>query len=354
MKDARLRLAFGGLHPDRTRKLLATYGPERALRSIAAGAIRVSERGRKAIEVPASQRHQELQAAETNIIFRGDDGYPALLEMLPDAPDVLFVRGTIVDRPAVAVVGTRRCTRYGTSLAEGYGRAIAAAGWPLVSGLARGIDGAAHRGTVAGGGIGWAVLGSGIDVMYPREHADLARQLVDCGGAVISESPPGTPPEAWRFPPRNRIISGLAEVVVVVEAGVKGGALITGEAALRHGRQVFAVPGDVGRASSVGCNLLIRDGAFPVLDADDLVDSLELVLGPAPRSQAHPVPEVLPSGGAAGALLTALGSGISDVDELLALLPFGVGEGLALLGRLETEGLIVGDGPGRYVLNPGR
>jgi DNA processing protein len=224
-----------------------------------------------------------LAKAGIGVVVRGGDGYPGRLAELPDGPPVLFVRGVFPELAAVAVVGTRRCTEYGKRLAAEYGAAIAEAGWCVVSGLARGIDGAAHHGVVAAGGRGVAVLGSGVDVMYPAEHAGLARRLVEGGGAVVSEYPPGTPPEGWRFPPRNRIISGLASAVVVVEAGVKGGALITAGYALAHGRPVFAVPGDVRRATSEGCNRLIRDGAHPVLDPDDLVEELSLVLGP-PRA----------------------------------------------------------------------
>jgi DNA processing protein len=198
------------------------------------------------------------------------------------------VRGALPSEPGVAVVGTRRATRYGLELARQMGGAIARAGWTVVSGLARGVDGAAHRGTLEAGGKGVAVLGSGIDVWYPPEHARLGEQLVTAGGAVISEYPPGSRPDAWRFPRRNRIISGLARAVVVVEAADKGGALITARLAAEQGREVFAVPGDVNRRTSVGTNLLIRDGAVPVLGADDLIEALSLVLGPpSPGSAPH-------------------------------------------------------------------
>ena len=165
--------------------------------------------------------------------------------------------------PAVAVVGTRKCTRYGLSLAESFGAALARAGWTTVSGLARGIDAAAHRGTLAAGGEAVAVLGSGVDVVYPQENRVIYDQIVAGQGAVISEYPPGTRPDRWRFPARNRLIAAISSAVVVVEAGAKGGALITARLAAEIGRPVFAVPGDVDRPASVGCNLLIRDGAIP-------------------------------------------------------------------------------------------
>ncbi len=348
MRDARLQVAFGGLHPDRVRGLYVDHGPVGTLRRLEAGAIKTTARVRTAVAVPAETRRQELDAAGISVIYRGEARYPEGLAGLPDAPDLLFVRGDLVDTPAVAVVGTRRCTSYGRRIAEIYGRAIAAAGWPVVSGLARGVDGAAHQGTVAVGGIGIAVLGSGIDVMYPREHADLARGLISNGGAVISEAPPGSPPEAWRFPPRNRIISGLVGAVVVVEATVKGGALITAEAALRHGRQVFAVPGDIGRASSEGCNLLIRDGAFPVLGPEDLLESLELVLGPAPSTAKAQVKRHLDEPDRE--VVDLIASGVNDVDALLAGVAASPGEALSRLGKLEIAGVIQTDGPGRYTL----
>ncbi len=348
MSDARLQVAFGGLHPERVRALYESHGPEGTLRRLHSGSIRTTPRVRQAVAVPAANRREQLAAAGIGVLLKGGAGYPSRLAEMPDAPDLLFVRGDVPDQPAVAVVGTRRCTSYGLQIARDYGRAIAAAGWPLVSGLARGIDGAAHQGTVAAGGVGVAVLGSGIDVMYPREHANLAIELIGNRGAVISESPPGTPPEAWRFPPRNRIISGLAAAIVVVEATVKGGALITAEAALRHGRQVFAVPGDVGRASSAGCNNLIRDGAFPVHDPDDLLESLELVLGPAPRTAASAsLPEL---DEADRRLVGLIADGVNEVDVLIERLQGSPGEILSDLGRLELSGAVRSDGPGRYLL----
>jgi DNA processing protein len=204
MSAAELRLAFGGMHPDQVRSLLARFGTaQRAVNAIERGGLRVNDRVRAEVRVPAADRREQLVAFDTAYIRPGDAAYPDRLAVLPDAPQLLFVRGSMPAGPTVAVVGTRRCTAYGRRLATAYGVAIATAGWVLVSGLARGIDGAAHRGTVEAGGVGVVVLGCGIDVAYPREHAGLASRLVELGGAVITEYPPGTPPEAWRFPPRN-------------------------------------------------------------------------------------------------------------------------------------------------------
>ena len=276
--DARLRLAFAALNPERLSRLLDDRGPAATLRRVLGSSE--YDWARAAAMVEAAARRRQLAELGVGVLFRSHTGYPPTLGSVPDPPDVLFVRGDLPVGPAVAVVGTRRCTAYGRRLATEYGEAIAAAGWVLVSGLARGIDGAAHTGTVTAGGAGIAVLGCGIDIAYPPEHRVLADRLIDAGGAVVTEYPPGAAPEPWRFPPRNRIISGLSSALVVVEAGVTGGALITAGYALAHGIPIFAVPGDVRRDSSRGCNLLIRDGAHPVLDPDDLVEELSLVLGP--------------------------------------------------------------------------
>lgn len=262
-------------------------------------------------------------------IVPGAGVYPALLETIEDPPQRLWVRGALSDNPAVAVVGTRRATRYGLELARQMGGAVARAGWTVVSGLARGVDGAAHRGTLDAGGRGIAVLGSGIDVWYPPEHAGLGEELIAGGGAVISEYPPGTRPDAWRFPRRNRIISGLSRAVVVVEAADKGGALITARLAAEQGREVFAVPGDVNRRTSVGTNLLIRDGAVPVLGAADLIEALSLVLGPPTPDP----PPQLPDG-------ISIPPGGMPIDEFITSHGGNGPELLRLLGRLEAEGLV--------------
>lgn len=280
MRDARLAVAFLGLHPDRRRDLCARFGgPGELIRAVRRGRVDGLDPARI---LPAAERNRVLASCGARPVLLGDADYPEPLSAIADPPDVLFVRGTLPVAPTVAVVGTRRSTAYGRGLARGFGRAIAAAGWVVCSGLARGIDGEAHRGTVAAGGIGVGVLGCGPDVVYPREHGGLISELTR-SGAVVTEYPPGTPPHAWRFPPRNRVISGMSRAVIVVEAAVTGGALVTAARAAEQGREVFAVPGDVDRESSVGCNLLIRDGAIPVLGPEDLVAALSLLLGP-PRA----------------------------------------------------------------------
>lgn len=268
-----------------------------------------------------------------------DPGYPAALASIADPPPTLWWRGTLPSEPGVAIVGSRRPTRYGLDLALSFGRAVAAHGWWVVSGLARGIDGGAHRGCLAAGGRGVAVLGTGVDVWYPPEHRRLGEELIGGGGGVVSEYPPGTTPRPHHFPARNRIIAGLAAVVVVVEAAVTGGALITARLAAEQGREVFAVPGDVTRPTSMGANLLIRDGAVPVLGTADLIEALSLVLGPPPRpiSAQAPLGLNIPSEGA-------------PIEEVVERNGGDVAAVLVELGRLEAEGRLRLEG-GRVVLS---
>lgn len=332
--DDLLRLAFVGMHPDRRTKLLASCGSVRGvLRRIENGTIEVPDRARRAARVDAPTRRAELAALGIEIVARGDDAFPQHLAELPDSPDLLFVRGVIATDPGVAVIGSRRATSYGLGLARAYGAALGASGWPVISGLARGIDGAAHQGTVTAAGRGIAILGCGLDVWYPSEHRRLGEDLLGSGGAVVSEYPPGAPPTGWRFPPRNRIISGLAGAVVVVEAAKHGGALITARRALDQGREVLATPGDITRLTSEGCNLLIRDGAIPVFGPDDLIEAITLILGSPPISRA--------ASSSGDDLLDSLGPLGSSIDALAAMLGLGVSEVLARVARLETSGLVI-------------
>src|SRR5207253_2022399 len=178
-------------------------------------------------------------------------------------------------RPSVAVVGARACSGYGATVARSLGRDLAAAGLVVVSGLARGIDGEAHRGALEAGGLTVGVLGCGIDRDYPAAHAELARRIGE-RGLLVSEYAPGVEPAPWRFPARNRIISGLARATVVVEAREASGALITADFALEEGREVFAVPGEITSALSAGTNALLRLGATPLTSAADVLEALGL------------------------------------------------------------------------------
>lgn len=278
MDDDLLRLAHGALSPNRVDSLLTEHGSAgRVLAAIARGSARVPAGVAAAVGVAATERRRELGLLGVRFVPAGRDGFPGRLLLREAAPRWLFMRGEVREGPTIAIVGTRSCTRYGETIARAYGETAAAAGWSVVSGLAKGIDAAAHRGALAAGGHTHAVLGSGIDVVYPRRHRVLHDEVLATGGSVSSEFPPGTRPDGWRFPTRNRIIAGSADVVLVVEAGSSGGALITAQIALDFGVPVWATPGDVDRAASVGTNLLIRDGAFPVFGPDDLGMALDLL-----------------------------------------------------------------------------
>ncbi len=261
------------------------------------------------------------------MVSTSDDGYPDGLRDL-EKPPPIYVRGTVPSGVCVAVVGTRRCTRYGLEIAGSIGRRIATAGWVTVSGLARGIDSAAHRGTVEVGGRGVAILGSGLDHIYPRENAPLAGQLLNLGGAVVSEYPGATPPDRWRFPARNRLIAAISLAVVVVESKFAGGAQITAVLAAEMGRPVFAVPGDIGREASEGTNQLIRDGAIPIFGAEDLIAELSLLTGTAAAGSLASSETGLPEAGV-------------DIEDLPGLWDCSIKEALARLGRLELAGEVV-------------
>ena len=209
------------------------------------------------------------------IIVEGAAGYPPLLSRIDDPPGVLFVRGSFEPRDslAVAIVGARHATAYGQKVAEQLGGALARAGYTVVSGLARGIDAAAHRGALKAGGRTIAVLGSGVLNVYPPEHDGLAREVID-SGAMMSELPPLAEPMPGTFPQRNRIVSGLSLGVVVVQAAERSGALITARLAGEQGREVFAVPGAIDCRMSRGCHRLIRDGATLVESVDDILEEL--------------------------------------------------------------------------------
>jgi DNA processing protein len=266
---------------------------------------------------------------------RGDSAYPPLLGQLYDPPPQLYLRGEasseLLARPAVAVVGARSCSAYGAEVARTLGRELAAAGVVVVSGLARGIDGEAHRGALDAQGPTVAVLGCGIDRDYPRSHADLARRIAEAG-LMVSEYPPGVEPAPWRFPARNRVIAGLSLATVVVEARERSGALITADFALELGREVFAVPGEITAARSVGTNNLLRQGAAPLLGVADVLEALGIERAPPP-----PPTPVSP---AAEAVLRVLADEPSGADEVARASGRASAEVAAVLVELELAGLV--------------
>jgi DNA processing protein len=263
---------------------------------------------------------------------------PPLLAAIHDPPSRLHLRGSgdpeLLARPAVAIVGARACSAYGTHVARTFARELAAAGVVVVSGLARGIDAEAHRGALDAGGVTVAVLGCGIDRDYPAAHAQLAGRIAETG-ILVSEYEPGVEPAPWRFPARNRIIAGLCLATVVVEARERSGALISADFALEEGREVFAVPGEITSALSAGTNALLRLGATPATRAADVLEALGLdTIVPAVHAT-----------GTAAELLALLADGAASSDELVRRTSLASATVAAALTELELAGLVsVGEG----------
>ena len=267
---------------------------------------------------------------------------PELLRQIHDPPRTLFLRGSasadVLELAAVAIVGARACSPYGSQVARMLGRELAAAGLVVVSGLARGIDGEAHRGALEAGGITVAVLGCGIDRDYPAAHAELARRICE-RGLVVSEYEPGVEPAPWRFPARNRIIAGLAAATVIVEARERSGALITADFALEDGREVFAVPGEITSTLATGTNRLLGQGATPLTSADDVLELFGLAASQRPAAPAI--------GANAASVVKRLVEGAASADELARATGLEPGLLAAALAELELAGLAT-EADGRY------
>jgi DNA processing protein len=282
-----------GIGPILTSRLISTAGGAEAacqasaslLRSVEGIGPAKSQQIFDALRRAAAEVEPELaraEAAGVSLICLEDEGYPEILKLIPDPPPLLYVRGRLEPRDlnGLAIVGSRRCTHYGREQAERFGALLAQAGFTVISGGARGVDSAAHRGALAApSGRTLAVLGCGVDVTYPQENQGLFEQIA-ARGAVISEFPLSTAPLRENFPRRNRVISGLARGVLVVEADIASGALITARQACdSHNRPVFAIPGRIDNAMSAGPHGLIRDGAVLVTSLEDIIDNL----GPLPH-----------------------------------------------------------------------
>ena len=284
-------------------------------------------------------------------ITQEDAEYPPLLLEIPDAPPTLYVRGrkALGDSRTIAIVGSRNCTPYGTRVARRLARELAQMGVTIVSGFARGIDSEAHRGAAEVGGRTVAVFGSGVDVVYPPENLALADALLEAGGSIVSASLPGVPPVPTVFPARNRIISGMSEATVLVEASRSSGAMLTADFALAQNRELFAVPGQVDQIYSEGTHWLIRSRGARLLTcaADLAVD-----LGWQDLSLFHPQPprsaEVLPLSLQQQALWNLLAAGPMDADELPAALGLSASQVNSLLTEMEIQGIII-QSPGRRV-----
>jgi DNA processing protein len=275
-----------------------------------------------------------------------DEGYPISLREIGQSPPVLFIKGELTpeDEWTVAVVGTRRASSYGRQVAAELATEPARNGVTVASGLARGVDSIAHRSALNAGGRSLAVLGSGVDRIYPPENRRLAKKIA-ASGAVISDYPAGTPLEASNFPPRNRIISGLSKVVVILEASHKSGALITASFAADQGRDVFAVPGLITAPGSRGTNRLIQDGARPMLSPQDVLEVLDLSRAIAHRSAR----KVLPTAPVEAQLLAALSDEPVHIDEIGVQVAMPIEKISATLALMELKGMVRQVGGMRYV-----
>lgn len=306
---------------------------------------------RRRAQVDPAAELAKLKEANLEYVYYDDPAYPEMLRRIFDPPPGLFVRGKLPppDSLAVAVVGTRRPTPYGLAVAEKISLELARAGIVVVSGLARGIDSAAHQGALDAAGPTVAVLGCGVDVVYPPENRRLAEKIA-AAGAVVSEYPPGTKPEPWHFPVRNRIISGMAKATVVVEAGERSGALITADLALEQGRDVLAVPGNASSPVSKGPNRLIKQGARLVEDVADILEEIGVgALFKAETGKTRSLPQLTEEEEAVYRLLS---HEPAHLDEIIGRSGLAAQEVLAGLMFLEIKGL-ARQLPGKfYVLRP--
>jgi len=297
-------------------------------------------------QVDLEQVWGRIETLGIHVFTWADEKYPQKLKEIDQPPPVLYVRGTITDQDdwAVAIVGTRRVTVYGRQVAEGLGEFLARNKITVVSGLARGVDGLAHEAALKAGGRTIAVLGSGVDQIYPPEHRKLAERIIE-QGAVVSDYPPGTAPDGANFPPRNRIISGLSLGTVVVEAGESSGALITATFAAEQGREVFAVPGNIFSPMSKGANRLIRDGAHPLLEYKEIL--LELNLGQVQTYQQARL--FLPEDETERRILEVIGNEPVHLDEISQLSGLPIFQVSATLALMELKGMVRPVGGMNYV-----
>lgn len=340
-------LNASGLSPLRQQQLLAAFGSAEQIvaasddqlsrvEGITAAHIKKLRRAQRETDLPALR--QKCADLNVHVITINDDNYPPLLKEIPGPPAMLFVQGEITksDELAVAIVGTRKCTPYGRTVARRLAGDLAQRGFTIVSGLAVGIDGEAHEGTLAAGGRSIAVLACGPDITYPRSHKSLCQQLAE-SGAVVTEYAFGTRPLRERFPARNRLISGLSLGTVVVEAPAKSGALITARLAGEQGREAFAVPGDINSPTSRGCHALIKDGAQLVEVAEDVVDGLGILLQAVP---ARPEPLKVELHGDEEVVYQALSHEPAYIDQIAEGCGLPAAQVTSALMLLEVKGLV--------------
>ena len=353
-----LAACMGDVSPKHRMEMLEmTGGPEEFIRLSAKDAdgfsfLTDSER-QQAAEVLARKaqllsEYERLPQKGICFIGEGDSRYPSKLAALPDRPAGLFVMGRLPENktPCVAIVGARACSAYGRDCAAWFAEAFSQAGAAVISGMAFGVDGAAGRAAAQARGGSYAVLAGGVDLCYPKENADLYVRLKEGSGGVISEMPPGTPHRSYLFPRRNRIISGLSDAVVVIEARLQSGSLITAACAADQGRLVYAVPGDIRSGLSAGCNELIRNGAILLTKPEELLEDLRMT------TEAELVREFkkgrVPVTGAKLDVYEAVGREPVHLEELLSVTSYPSGDLAAALLWLEINGYILQDPKNYY------
>jgi DNA processing protein len=343
-----------GIGAVRFKALLDSFGTAEAAWNASPETLQEVGLSRKIIEsfqrvrngVSLEQIWERIQSLGVKVLTWDDEGYPRHLKDIDQPPPVLYVRGSLLpeDEWAVAIVGTRRVTSYGRQVAEEVATAMAHNGVTIVSGLARGVDSIAHQAAVNAGGRTLAVLGNGVDLVYPPENRRLASQILE-HGALLSDYALGTPPDGINFPPRNRIISGLSLAVIIVEAGETSGALITASFAAEQGRDVFAVPGNINAPQSQGTNRLIRDGAQPLINPQDVLEALNLTMVTEHRA----VRVALPSDPIESRLYKLLSQEPMHVDEIRAQTDMPIETVSATLAMMELKGMVRQVGGMNYI-----
>jgi DNA processing protein len=296
-------------------------------------------------EIDLDHLYQSITESNVTVLTLLDEAYPALLREIEQAPPVIYVKGALTqaDDFAVAMVGTRRVTAYGQQVTRDTSTYLAGHGLTIVSGMARGVDALAHQHALQTGGRTIAVLGCGVDVVYPPEHRQLAEAIAE-NGAIISDYPLGTQPEGINFPPRNRIISGLSLATIVVEAGERSGALITADFAVEQGRDVFAVPGNVFSPASRGTNRLIQKGAYAMVSPQDVLDVLDL----AQVEDFKDARQTLPADTTEAKILQVMDYEPIHVDEICHEVNLPVEKVSAALTMMELKGMVQHVGGMRY------
>jgi len=343
-----------GIGAVRLRALLSFFGDIANAWQAPSDALRTAGLSSKLIErliqiredVDLDHLMAQFAAQEISVLTWDDDEYPKRLNEIDQPPPVIYIRGLLMpeDCWSVAIVGTRRVTAYGRQIADELASHLAQNGITVISGLARGVDAIAHQAAIRAGGRTLAVLGCGVERIYPPENKNLAAQIIQ-NGALISDYPPGTPPDASNFPPRNRIIAGLSMATVVIEAGESSGALITAQFALDQGREVFAVPGNILAPQSKGTNRLIFEGARPLLSARDILEVLNLTRVTEHRA----VRKILPGDLFEEQILSVLNYEPLHVDEIRNQTGLSIERVSATLVMMELKGMVKQVGGLNYV-----